>query len=71
MHAKDPYGILKKIFELYSQKGGKFLVENIVSINQISKNETIIKSEKKSYKFEKSQNCPYVNRAINISFEKS
>ena len=54
MHAKDPYGILKKIFELYLQKGGKFLVENIISINQISKNETTIKSEKKNYNFEKS-----------------
>ncbi len=53
MHAKDPYGILKKIFELYLKKGGKFLVDNIVSINQISNNETIIKSEKKDYKFEK------------------
>ena len=28
-HAKDPGGILKKIFELFIKKGGKFIKENV------------------------------------------
>jgi len=54
IHAKDPYGILKKIFELFLQKGGKFIRENVKEINQINKNETLIQTEAKDYKFEKS-----------------
>tara|TARA_B100000945_G_scaffold290302_1_gene263916 strand:+ start:324 stop:1571 length:1248 start_codon:yes stop_codon:yes gene_type:complete len=53
-HARDPQGILKKIFELYLKKGGKFIKENVNSITQSSKNETLIKTDKKDYKFEKS-----------------
>ena len=26
-HAKDPYGIVKKIFELFIKRGGKFIIE--------------------------------------------
>ncbi len=54
MHARDPHGILKEIFKLFIKKGGKFVQENIKSLKQISINETIIKSESKEYKFEKS-----------------
>ena len=53
MHARDPHGILKEIFKLFIKKGGKFVQENIISLKQISNNETIINSESKEYKFEK------------------
>jgi|TARA_B100000767_G_scaffold274487_1_gene307605 D-amino-acid dehydrogenase len=54
MHAKDPYGILKKIFELYMAKGGKFIKEDILSLKQTGNNKTVIKSLNKEYDFEKS-----------------
>ena len=54
MHARDPYGILKEIFKLFLKKGGKFVQENIKSLNQISTDKTVIKSERKEYVFEKS-----------------
>ena len=53
MHAKDPHGILKKIFELYLNKGGKFIKENVSSLKQISNNETYVQTDTKKYKFEK------------------
>ena len=54
MHARDPYGILKKIFRLFIEKGGKFVQENVKSLKQISPDKTVIKSESKEYTFEKS-----------------
>ena len=54
MHARDPHGILKEIFRLFLKKGGNFIQENITEIKQIGENQTIIKSEKDEYKFEKS-----------------
>ena len=54
MHARDPHGILKKIFKLFLKKGGKFIQTNIKSLEQIKINETIIRSENEEYKFEKS-----------------
>ena len=54
MHARDPHGILKEIFKLFLNKGGKFIQENITEIKQIGENQTIIKSENEEYKFEKS-----------------
>ena len=54
MHARDPHGILKEIFKLFLKKGGKFIQTNIESIEQPTVNETIIRSEKEVYKFEKS-----------------
>ena len=54
MHARDPHGILKEIFKLFIRKGGKFVQENIKSLEQVNENETILKSETKKYKFEKS-----------------
>ena len=53
MHAKDPHGILKAIFKLFLSKGGKFIQENITSLEQVNDNQTIIKSEKERYSFEK------------------
>ena len=53
-HAKDPHGILKKIFELFIQKGGKFIKGNVKSIKQIGDNKTSIKTETAEYNFEKS-----------------
>jgi len=54
MHARDPYGIYKKIFELYLKKGGKFIKEEIISLKQIDDNKTVIKSTNKKFIFEKS-----------------
>ena len=54
MHARDPHGILKEIFKLYLNKGGKFIQSDITSIEQKTANETIIKSADDVYKFEKS-----------------
>ena len=54
MHARDPYGITKKIFELFVNYGGKFIKSNVKSINQIEKNKTNIITEEKKYEFEKS-----------------
>ena len=45
-HARDPYGIVKKIFELFIQRGGKFINENVKSVKQSTNNETLIKTEK-------------------------
>ena len=53
IHARDPQGILKKIFKLFIGKGGKFIQENIISLKQISENQTIINSESEEYSFEK------------------
>ena len=53
IHARDPQGILKKIFKLFIDKGGKFIQENIISLKQISENQTIINSESEEYSFEK------------------
>ncbi|MDB9705593.1 FAD-binding oxidoreductase [Pelagibacteraceae bacterium] len=54
MHARDPHGILKKIFKLFISKGGKFIKENIVNLKQSRVNQTIIKSANNEYVFEKS-----------------
>ena len=53
-HARDPYGILKKIFELFIKRGGKFIKEHVQNVNQPSNYETIIKTDNKEYKFQKS-----------------
>ena len=53
-HAKDPQGIVKKIFELFIKKGGKFVQENVELVKQTTPNETLIKTEKNEFKFEKS-----------------
>ena len=53
-HAKDPQGITKKIFELFLKRGGKFIKQDVKSVNQIGTNKTIIKTDEKDYEFEKS-----------------
>tara|TARA_Y100001970_G_scaffold223764_1_gene275542 strand:- start:1295 stop:2545 length:1251 start_codon:yes stop_codon:yes gene_type:complete len=53
-HARDPLGILKKIFDLFIKKGGKFIKQNVESIKQLSENKTIIKTDEKEFNFEKS-----------------
>ena len=53
-HAKDPGAIVKKIFELFIERGGKFIKEKVQTVKQSSNNETIIKTTSKDYKFEKS-----------------
>ena len=53
MHARDPHGILKKIFRLFLKKGGKFIQTNVSGLEQTSEKETIIKSENDEFKFEK------------------
>ena len=53
-HARDPYGILKKIFELFLKKGGKYIKEDVKSLKQINESQTLIKTDTKEYKFEKS-----------------
>ena len=52
-HARDPYAISKKLFDLYIKKGGKFIKENVTYINQTNSNETLIKTEHREYAFEK------------------
>ena len=54
MHARDPHGILKNIFKLFLKKGGKFIQANIINIEQISYDETIVRSHNEEFKFEKS-----------------
>jgi len=54
MHARNPHGILQAIFKLFLNKGGKFIQENIKSLKQIDENQTVVKSEKEEYVFEKS-----------------
>ena len=53
-HARDPYQISKKLFELYIEKGGKFIKDNVKQIKQINSQETSIKTDSKDYTFEKS-----------------
>ena len=47
MHARDPHGILKEIFKLFLNKGGKFIQENITNLKQVNDNQTNIKSDKR------------------------
>ena len=53
-HAKDPGEIVKKIFELFLKRGGKFVKENVKTVKQSKNDETVIKTENNDYKFEKS-----------------
>ena len=53
-HARDPYQISKKLFDLYIKKGGKFIKENVNQIKQINSQETSISTDTKEYSFEKS-----------------
>jgi len=52
-HARDPYAITKKLFDLFIQNGGKFIKENVLDTNQSSATKTLIKTESNQYTFEK------------------
>ena len=52
-HARDPRGILLKIFELFRSKGGEFIKTNVKELRQTGYNETQIITDKKKYNFEK------------------
>ena len=54
MHARDPHGILRKVFRLFLENGGKFIQSDVKSLSQTSYNETLIKTDNEEYKFEKS-----------------
>ncbi len=54
MHARDPHGILRKVFKLFLENGGKFIQSDVKSLSQTSYNETLIKTDSEEYKFEKS-----------------
>jgi len=53
-HARDPYQISKRLFDLYIKKGGKFIKENVIEVKQENPHNTSIKTESKKYTFEKS-----------------
>ena len=52
-HARDPHGITKKLFELFIQKGGKFIKENVLKVEQTKVNETLVSTDNNKYSFEK------------------
>jgi len=53
-HARDPYQISKRLFDLYIKKGGKFIKENVIEVKQKNLQETLIKTQSKDHAFEKS-----------------
>ena len=52
-HAKNPKKILLKLFELFSKRGGKFLKENVETINFSNENKPLIKTSSNFYSFDK------------------
>jgi len=52
-HARNPKKILLKFFELFLKKGGKFVKENVETINFSSNNKPLIKTNFNSYSFDK------------------
>tara|TARA_Y100000590_G_scaffold9476_1_gene11702 strand:- start:1704 stop:2960 length:1257 start_codon:yes stop_codon:yes gene_type:complete len=52
-HARNPRKILLKLFELFLRRGGKFLKENVETINFSTQNKPIIKTSLNSYSFDK------------------
>ena len=52
-HARDPHGITKKLFELFIQKGGKFIKENVLNVEQTKVNETLVSTDNNKHSFEK------------------
>jgi len=52
-HARDPHGIVKKLFELFISLGGRFVKNEVKTIKQTKSNETEVITDSKSYKFEK------------------
>jgi len=52
-HARNPRKILLKLFELFLNKNGKFIKENAETINFLSEEKPLIKTNFNSYKFDK------------------
>tara|TARA_Y100000996_G_scaffold414861_1_gene407108 strand:- start:1128 stop:2375 length:1248 start_codon:yes stop_codon:yes gene_type:complete len=52
-HARDPHGIVKKLFELFLKLGGKFEKNEVQTIKQTKVGETEITTDLKTFKFEK------------------
>jgi len=52
-HARNPKKILLKLFELFISKGGKFEKQDVQSINFTSDNKPIVKTDLRSYNFDK------------------
>jgi len=52
-HAKNPKKILLKLFELFLKKGGKFIKENVETINFSPDDKPLIKTNFNTYSFDK------------------
>ena len=52
-HARNPKKILLKLFELFLKKGGKFIKENVKTINFSPEDKPTIKTDLNSYPFDK------------------
>ena len=52
-HARDPHGILKKLFDLFIKKGGRFQKSEVKDIRQTDDNNSEIVTSEKNYNFEK------------------
>ncbi len=52
-HARNPKKILLKLFDLFIKKGGSFEKENVQSIHFTSDNKPKVKTDSKSYNFDK------------------
>ena len=52
-HARDPKGIIKKLFELFLKLGGKFKKEEVTNVEQTRYNQTQVKTNSGNFDFEK------------------
>ena len=52
-HARDPHGILKRLFYLFIKKGGRFQKSEVKDIRQTDDNNSEIVTSEKNYNFEK------------------
>ena len=52
-HARDPHGILKRLFDLFIKKGGRFQKSEVKDIKQTDDNNSEIVTSEKNYNFEK------------------
>ena len=52
-HARDPHGILKRLFDLFVKKGGRFQKSEVKDIRQTDDNNSEIVTSEKNYNFEK------------------
>ena len=52
-HARDPHGILKRLFDLFIKKGGRFQKSEVKDIRQTHDNNSEIVTSEKNYNFEK------------------